>query len=127
MVFLMDTKNKALKLERIRRRCQFSNRIYANPVGASGSVALWWMDSVSLDVRFRSKNLIRCTVGNVGVDSVWTVSFIYAPPSRSDRKEFWKLLINQARSNYYLWQCVGDFNQVGSMWEKQGGLVCNRS
>lgn len=53
--------------------------------------------------------------------------FYLCPPSRSDGKKFWQLVINQARNNRYPWMCVGDFNQVGSMWEKQGGLACNRS
>ncbi|KAH7838092.1 hypothetical protein Vadar_021979 [Vaccinium darrowii] len=32
-----------------------------------------------------------------------------------------------AVDNEFPWHCVGDFNEVGSIWEKQGGKVCNKS
>lgn len=75
-----------------------------------------------MDVRFKSKHVMLCIVGHANPDRGWAVSFIYAPPNRSKRKEFWNLLIDQAKSNNYPWLCLGDFNQVGSMWEKLGGV-----
>ncbi|XP_028099522.1 uncharacterized protein LOC114299052 [Camellia sinensis] len=56
----------------------------------------------------------------------WVVSFVYAPLNRRYTCEFWDLLRAQASNNRYPWLCVGDFNQVGSMWEKQGGVECSR-
>ncbi|KAI8011988.1 hypothetical protein LOK49_LG06G01971 [Camellia lanceoleosa] len=61
------------------------------------------------------------------MDRAWAISFVYAPSNRSQRKDFWQLLIHQAWGNRYPWLCMGDFNQVGSMWEKQGGVDCSRS
>ncbi|GMP66668.1 hypothetical protein CsSME_00026935 [Camellia sinensis var. sinensis] len=123
----METKNKIAKLERIRKRLNFSNSNYVNPIGASGGLALWWVDEVNLDILFKSKHIMRCIVDHVHPDQSWVISFIYAPPNRSKRREFWKLLIDQAKNSNYPWICVGDFNQIGSMWEKLGGAECSRS
>lgn len=31
------------------------------------------------------------------------------------------------KESLWLWLCIGDFNEVGSIWEKQGGVECSSS
>lgn len=80
-----------------------------------------------MDVRFKSHHLIRCVIGIPSVEGSWVVSFVHALSNRANRREFWKFLTSQAKVNHYLWLCIGDFNQVSSMWENIGGLECSRS
>ncbi|KAK8572743.1 hypothetical protein V6N12_028788 [Hibiscus sabdariffa] len=40
LIFLMETKQKSSKLEKLRRRCLFTNRFYVEPKGKVGGLAL---------------------------------------------------------------------------------------
>ncbi|KAH7865092.1 hypothetical protein Vadar_002098 [Vaccinium darrowii] len=58
VVFLMETKNNRNTLDRFRKRLQFPNSCYVDPIGLSGGLALWWKDEVDVEVRWKSKNII---------------------------------------------------------------------
>lgn len=124
----METKNKQSLLEKIRRRLHFSYLCYVDPMGISGGLALWWNDEVDLQVRAKSQNLFRCvlTITGAAAAAAWLVTFVYAPPSWNDRKIFWNTLQNLVETNGYPWLCLGDFNEIGWSWEKQGSRGGNR-
>ncbi|KAG5524499.1 hypothetical protein RHGRI_031233 [Rhododendron griersonianum] len=123
----METKNKRDALERIRRRLHFSNSSYVDPVGLSGGLALWWKDDVDIDVRYKTKNMFRFVITWPSSSNKWLSTFIYAPPNWQHRAEFWASIKRIHDENQFPWLCVGDFNEVGSIWEKQGGNACIRS
>ncbi|XP_028081678.1 uncharacterized protein LOC114283052 [Camellia sinensis] len=122
----METKNKRTMLERIRRSLSFSNSCYVDLIGSSGGLALWWMDRFVLDVRSKSPNILRCIISPFA-GRCWAASFIYTPPCRRELRAFWHYLRGVAAEMHYPWLCVGDFNQVGSIFEKQGGRECQVS
>lgn len=126
VVFLMESKNKRETLERFRRKLQFPNGCYVDPNGLSGGLALWWKEEVAVDVRFRSKNLMRCIIKWPAIPSSWLCSFIYAPPIAKDRRDFWDQIRDIHRENSFPWLCMGDFNEIGSVMEKTGGQMCRR-
>ncbi|KAF7127011.1 hypothetical protein RHSIM_Rhsim11G0149500 [Rhododendron simsii] len=127
VVFLMETKNKRDILEKIRRRLHFSNGSYVDPIGLSGGLALWWKDGVDVDIRYKSRNLFSCIIKWPSMSSKWLCSFVYAPPTWQQRVAFWDKLRRISEETKFPWLCVGDFNEVGSIWEKQGGNGCSRS
>ncbi|KAF7154507.1 hypothetical protein RHSIM_Rhsim01G0139300 [Rhododendron simsii] len=122
----METMNKRNTLERIRRSLHFNNGCYVDPIGKAGGLALWWTDEVNLDVRFSSKNLIRCIVNWPRISSPFLITFVYAPPVWNDRMRFWDRLKAIAGENGYPWLCVRDLNDYGAQAEKQGGMPCSR-
>ncbi|KAG5563119.1 hypothetical protein RHGRI_005763 [Rhododendron griersonianum] len=89
--------------------------------GTAGGLALWWTDEVILDVRFKTKNLMKCVVSWPRIKNSWLVTFVYAPPVWNHRVAFWNVLKDIAKENGYPWLCVGDLNEIGSSAEKQGG------
>ncbi|KAL7212909.1 hypothetical protein ACSBR2_015580 [Camellia fascicularis] len=127
VVFLMETKNKEARLERIRRGLHFPNKCYVNPEGLSGGLALWWSDSVHLDIRFTSRNLIKGSFLNSFSHCSLSVLFVYAPPQKGLRRCFWSMFERMIHDNQYPLLCIGDFNEIGSTWEKQGGAECRMS
>ncbi|GMP77947.1 hypothetical protein CsSME_00034053 [Camellia sinensis var. sinensis] len=84
----METKNKRVKLDHIRRSLNFLNSCYVDPIGTSGGLALWWMDGAVLDVRSKSQNILRCIISSPAGRS-WAASFIYASPRRREMRSFW--------------------------------------
>ncbi|XP_058180015.1 uncharacterized protein LOC131298548 [Rhododendron vialii] len=125
VVFLMETKNKRDTLELIRS-LHFQNSSYVDPKGIAGGLALWWTDEVILDVRYKTKNLMKCVVSWPRMKNPWLVTFVYAPPVWNQRVAFWNVLKGIAKENGYPWLCVGDLNEIGSSAEKQGGNRCSQ-
>ncbi|XP_028092165.1 uncharacterized protein LOC114292410 [Camellia sinensis] len=123
----METKNNQLKLEALRRRLRYPNKSYVDPVGLSEGLALWWLDEVHLQVSFKSANLLNCHVSDNLNHSPWLATFVYAPPRWTDRRVFWQVLQAIAQDTHDPWLCIGDFNEVGLSWEKQGRVACNRA
>ncbi|KAL7163112.1 hypothetical protein ACSBR2_039248 [Camellia fascicularis] len=123
----METKNKAARLERVKRSLNFSHKCYVEPEGLLGGLALWWTDEVNIDLRFKSKNLIRGVVSPPDKLCNWAVVFVYAPPQRENRRGFWGQFKKMVSENKYPLLCIGDFNEIGAIEEKQGGVDCRMS
>ncbi|KAL7181874.1 hypothetical protein ACSBR1_040730 [Camellia fascicularis] len=126
VVSLMEAKNKLVYLERICRRLSFNQKCYVDPEGASCGLALWWNDEIHMDIRFKSKFMIRGVITSDN-SSCWAVSFVYAPSQRSVRRVFWDQFQKFASENLYPWLCIGDFNEIGLLEEKMGGAECRMS
>lgn len=77
---------------------------------------------MDVEIRSKSKNMIRCIMKWNSVGDPWLTTFIYAPPIPQECILFWNQLRSVARENLYPWLCVGDFNEVASTWEKEGGI-----
>ncbi|KAF7814503.1 reverse transcriptase [Senna tora] len=81
VVFLMETRAKESSKEFFRRRrFNFSDACYVNPIGLSGGLALWWQADINLEILFKSENLIHVAVKGGLLDFHGFISFIYGPP-----------------------------------------------
>lgn len=81
LVFLMETRMKEARLERVRRRV-FGDGccVYVDPVGSSGGLALWWKKGMQIDILDVAKNFINVNLSK-GPDNSWgVISFIYGAP-----------------------------------------------
>ncbi|KAH7858745.1 hypothetical protein Vadar_027524 [Vaccinium darrowii] len=89
-----------------------------------GGLALWWTSEVALFVLSNSKNVIDATIST---STSWQLTCVYADPVFSKRIHIWKELQNLGSNFGGPWLCIGDFIEVGSIWEKQGGHAINSS
>ncbi|KAK4253792.1 hypothetical protein QN277_010422 [Acacia crassicarpa] len=121
IVFLMETKQKAKYVRKIRRRCGFQEEWLVDPVGRSGGLAIWWAESVKVEILFSSVNIIHTRVSSSVVDTPEFISFIYGPPIEEDRKLCWQEVTRISRNVNGSWLCMGDFNDILSQSEKMGG------
>lgn len=51
----------------------------------------------------------------------------YAPSKRHERALIWNSFVKMGKESQLSWLCVGDYSEIGSVWEKQGGAVCSSS
>ena len=51
----------------------------------------------------------------------WHGTFIYVDNDFNRRQRIWQRLKTMARNASIAWMVTGDFNVIGSVWEKQGG------
>lgn len=90
----------------------------------SGGVALLWEDG--LDIRFlsRSKNHVDVEVFAVDRSGIqWRLTGFYGYPTAGDRHLSWDLLKELAEHSDLPLIIIGDFNEIVSDFEKDGGVA----
>ena len=121
VVFLMETKQKSSYVTKIRKKCNYSNEWVVNPIGISGGLALWWNDDVLINILSSSANVIHTSVSGSAFEAPSYVTFVYGPTDEGIRMLCWKKITNIANHMNNSWMCVGDFNDIASLDEKEGG------
>ncbi|KAK4279407.1 hypothetical protein QN277_011193 [Acacia crassicarpa] len=121
LIFLMETKINLERIKRLRLKCGFNHDLYVEPRGLSGGLAVWWSANISLTVLYKSRNIIHVVVDSISSDLPNYISFVYGPPKEGDRRIVWNILRSLASSVSGSWLAVGDFNDLISQNEKEGG------
>ncbi|TXG53035.1 hypothetical protein EZV62_022204 [Acer yangbiense] len=89
-------------------------------VGSSGGLLLLWKDNSDVSVLSFSLGHIDARVCSED-DFCWQFSGFYGDPISSRRKLSWALLRRLREVDNLPWVCDGDFNDILSMTEKEGG------
>ncbi|KAK4276306.1 hypothetical protein QN277_019270 [Acacia crassicarpa] len=84
LVFLMETKQKASVVRKVRRRCGFSKDWIVNPVGQSGGLALWWSDVLTVNILFLSANIIHANLVSETISTPTYITFMYGPTDEEE-------------------------------------------
>jgi len=58
VVFIVESKSKSHRIERIRSSIGFVDKFSVDPVGKSGGLAIFWKASVDLEIVYFDKNVI---------------------------------------------------------------------
>ncbi|KAL0004281.1 hypothetical protein SO802_011842 [Lithocarpus litseifolius] len=123
IVFLMETKSKAKRMEKIKNRIGFANGLIVPSRGRSGGVAMLWTRDVFLDISSYSGNHIDAVVRDLESNLLWRITGFYGYPETHRRYESWRLLAFLHNQFQLPWLCIGDFNEILSINEKQGGIT----
>ncbi|XVE96968.1 hypothetical protein REPUB_Repub02eG0269900 [Reevesia pubescens] len=104
-----------------RLRFDFSTKVDAR--GFSGGIWVLWNSVVGqVQVMKKSDQYITLFIDN-NISSPWALTAVYASPVPTTRELFWDFLLHFNRLDGTPWLLVGDFNQILSSDEKQGGSV----
>jgi exonuclease III len=121
LVFLMETKLKQKKMEKIRCLLGFQNLFVVDSNGRSGGLALLWKEEAGLEIQNYSCRHIQAVVKNPGGEGSWKFTGFYGHPEASKRGEAWSLLKFLKEFSPQPWLCAGDFNEILEEAEKCGG------
>jgi hypothetical protein len=121
IVFLMETKARTEKMERVRIQLGFENMFVVDSVGKSGGLALFWMIEAGVEIQNYSRRHINAKVCSSPNNPTWKLTGFYGHPDPSKRNEGWSLLRHIAGMDPIPWVCLGDFNEILSSDEKYGG------
>ncbi|KAK9043850.1 hypothetical protein V6N11_072177 [Hibiscus sabdariffa] len=85
-----------------------------------GGLALWWNDEVSITIHSAGRNLIDISTTFENEEHSFC-SFVYGPPQKEDKKEFWESMTNIIIDLNNQWCIIDDSNIVAKQGKKDGG------
>ncbi|KAG2712613.1 hypothetical protein I3760_04G135300 [Carya illinoinensis] len=109
LVFIMETKIRKQKSERIKRRLACEGCFVVEAVGKGGGLMLLWDSNVDVEIINFSQRHINAWVGGDG-GTRWFLTCFYGPPETVRRKEAWLMLKAMKPRGNEGWLIVGDFN-----------------
>ena len=115
----METKRSVIEMKQITDDLPYQRVFVIPSVGRSGGLAMIWKEEVNLHIQTYTQNHIDAIIySNMG--SAWRITGFYGQPDANRRHETWSLLRN-LHSRYTMpWLCIGDYNEILSLQEKQG-------
>ncbi|KAF5449972.1 hypothetical protein F2P56_030362 [Juglans regia] len=121
VVFLMETKLVASKVEGIKRRLGWEGCFVVDPMGRKGGLALLWCKEKEVEILNYSQHHINAMVRSEEKKMSWLLSGFYGHPVVSKRKNTWDLLSLLNSASEMPWCVIGDFNEILCQTEKMGG------
>lgn len=92
MVFLMETKNREMRVEGMIKRLNFANKMVMNPEGIAGGLVLMWTEEVDIRVISSNRNIIDVECYDLSGGSKMRITFLYAPTNYGERLILWHQL-----------------------------------
>ncbi|XVF22870.1 hypothetical protein REPUB_Repub12eG0208500 [Reevesia pubescens] len=127
MLILVEPRISGNKAERVIRRLGFdeATRVYA--VGFSGGIWILWNTSFGrVQILSKTQQFITLLVDDK-LGFSWAITAVYASPIPAVRDTFWQFMRDFDELDNISWLLIGDFNQILSSDEKQGGnRECHR-
>ncbi|KAK9032054.1 hypothetical protein V6N11_056338 [Hibiscus sabdariffa] len=132
IIFLSETKQKKGFLEKVKTKMKMAHSFYVEPCRITGGLAcgiprglaLWWSNDTQITVLRSGKHFIDAEISIKG-ESEWFGSFIYGPPYKEEKREFWEMMTQMRDASEECWLVIGDTNVVASQEEKLGGIPFN--
>jgi hypothetical protein len=92
--------------------------------GLSGGLALFWHESVFVDVKEITARFIDVHIRLSPSEPLWHATFVYGEPRTENRHLMWSALCALRASSALPWMAVGDFNEA--LWQHEHLSHCPR-
>ncbi|OMO88292.1 reverse transcriptase [Corchorus capsularis] len=110
------------EMDWIRSRLGFDYCFAVDCNGRSGGLAFLWMADNNVSLLSYSFFHIDVCIGSSDIDK-WRFTGFYGRPETYKRHESWALLRSLCDRYSIPWLCAGDFNELISSAEKEGGAL----
>ena len=121
IIFLMETRSNTDWMKNVQERCKLKHSFIVTRNGKSGGLALLWKEDTIVDVQTFSQTHIDAVVDEgVGVGK-WYLTRFYGNPDTRKRPESWSKLKHLKGTSNLPWLTIGDFNELTSWSEREGG------
>ncbi len=121
VVFFIETWQDDGPLERLQCHLQFDHKFVAKSKNKGGGLCMFWKAEVKLKVHSYSHSHIDAIISETESDA-WHFIGFYGALETQHCEESWALL-QRLNSQFSLpWCCMGDFNELVRVEEKQGHL-----
>ncbi|KAK9988296.1 hypothetical protein SO802_028535 [Lithocarpus litseifolius] len=106
-------------MKRIQNDLHYHSMLVVSSEGRSGGLAMLWKDETNLHIQTYSPNHIDAFIFD-NRNSPWRLTGFYGRPEEHRRNETWRLLRHLSSRFSVPWLCVGDYNEILVLKEKQG-------
>jgi endonuclease/exonuclease/phosphatase family metal-dependent hydrolase len=89
----------------------YDNVFVVSSTGRSGGLAIFWNNSIKLDILSYSQYHIDAVV-TPSLEEPWRLTCVYGEAQASERHKTWDMLKFIKASSPLPWLCIGDFNEV---------------
>jgi hypothetical protein len=114
LVFLCETRVSGSRVANLRWRLGLKNCITFDSDGRSGGLALFWRESVEVNLIEKNFRYIDVSTRVSTEDPWFRVTFVYGEPRTENRHVMWEALRCLRSQSALPWLVVGDFNEA--MW-----------
>ncbi len=121
MFFMVETKAKSPKIDRLKVSTEFAHYFCVDSVGKAGGLAIFWKAGVEMKEVYSDRFVIALLIYSDPPDAAWLLIAVHGPPYLALRKKFWSLMENIIGSFSGLWLMIGDLNSISGNSEKKGG------
>lgn len=120
VVFLMETRAPRGRVERLCRTLKFTSSFCVEPRGLSGGLCLLWNKQVNIQIFESCPNFIHSNISDQQGRYEFDCTFVYGNPIFQQRRSLWGKLSSLGVDRARRWCCLGDFNEMVSLFEKDG-------
>lgn len=117
-MFLSETKSSVSEIRRIQSRIGFDHSDSVEAVGRSGSLAVFWEDSVILNTVSKNNHIIDVNLKD-GSRFEWRCSGIYGWAESGHKSKTWVLITDLGKNNSLPWLIGGDLMRYSLMTKKE--------
>ena len=118
-LFLSETKNNFSFMQDFQIEFGYDNLYTVDPVGRSGGLALFYMNASDVVINFSNTRMIDVEAQIEG-HKVY-ITFMYGDPVVEYHENVWERLLRMSATRTGSWLLMGDFNEITSNVEKNGG------
>jgi hypothetical protein len=112
---LCETRRNKNKVRSLRSRLGLRGFAGVDSEGLSGGLALFWHESMSVEIKDMNKNFIDAYVRLSPNEPLWRITCIYGAPRVENRAKVWSQLQDLRGQSNLPWLVVGDFNEA--LWQ----------
>ncbi|KAI9080033.1 hypothetical protein K1719_037966 [Acacia pycnantha] len=126
MVVILEPRISGRNADRVIKSWGFRHSVRMEAEGFSGGIwLLWELDDLIVDVKIMDEQFIHCKLHFGGEEMLFTA--VYASPLESKRCRLWELLHRLSCEVAEPWFLAGDFNEIKTPREQQGGGRVNEA
>lgn len=116
--FLMETRAQQERVVRVKRKLKFNNMFCVPANGISGGLCLFWNKEFEVQILDSCNNFIHTCVKEKKYANIMEITFVYGNPLFRHRRYLWGKLLSLKPRHNVPWCCLGDFNEMLSITEK---------